>query len=97
MHYELLYKIIIVNNYRKIHKFLRESRAISSTAVGLTLIVKGRLMKEPIIPKLTTKIFGQDQGYTARGRINVYNKSKITNKNRRGSVTMTIENGQKFK
>lgn len=61
---------------------------------GLNIKISGRLMREPIIPRMTTKKF--EKGFTAIGKINYSDKARFTHKNRKGAFTITIKSGQNF-
>ena len=61
---------------------------------GLNIKIAGRLMGEPIIPRITTKIYGK--GATAIGKVNYLDVAKITKKNRKGAYTIKITSGQNF-
>jgi len=51
-------------------------------------------MGEPIIPRITTKIFGK--GASATGKVNFLDVARITKKNRKGAYTIKITSGQNF-
>lgn|SRR6267154_470162 len=61
---------------------------------GLNIKISGRLMREPIIPRITTKKF--EKGFTAKGKINYFDIARLTHKNRKGAFTITVKSGQKF-
>jgi Mitochondrial ribosomal protein (VAR1) len=61
---------------------------------GLNIKIAGRLMGEPIIPRITTKIFGK--GASAIGKVNYSDVARITKKNRKGAYTIKITSGQNF-
>ena len=61
---------------------------------GLNIKIAGRLMGEPIIPRITTKVYGK--GATATGKVNYLDVAKITKKNRKGAYTIKITSGQNF-
>jgi hypothetical protein len=61
---------------------------------GLNIKIAGRLMGEPIIPRITTKVFGK--GATATGKVNFLDVARITKKNRKGAYTIKITSGQNF-
>lgn len=70
---------------------------INSTAAhlsGLNIKISGRLMREPIIPRITTKKF--EKGFTAKGKINYSDVARFTHKNRKGAFTITVKSGQNF-
>ena len=61
---------------------------------GIKIRIGGRLMREPIIPRITTKIF--ERGATSPGKVNFLDTATITTKNRKGSYTIKISSGQNF-
>jgi len=61
---------------------------------GLNFKIAGRLMREPIIPRVTTKVF--EKGAIAPGKVNFIDSSSITNKNKKGAFTIKITSGQNF-
>jgi len=73
---------------------LKSVNLIPAFLSGLNLKIGGRLMKEPIIPRLTTKNF--ERGATSPGKVNYLDIANITNKNKKGANTITIKSAQKF-
>jgi len=65
---------------------------ITSYLSGLSIYINGRLMREPILPRITTKIF--ESGASATGKVNYLDVSSITKKNRKGAYTIKIKTGQ---
>jgi hypothetical protein len=61
---------------------------------GLNIKIAGRLMGEPIIPRITTKVFSK--GATATGKVNYLDVARVTKKNRKGAYTIKITSGQNF-
>lgn len=61
---------------------------------GLNIKIAGRLMREPIIPRLTTKVY--EKGATATGKINYLDVATKTTKNKKGAYTIKITSGQNF-
>jgi len=59
---------------------------------GLSIYINGRLMREPILPRITTKKF--ESGASATGKVNFLDVSTITKKNRKGAYTIKIKTGQ---
>lgn len=66
--------------------------AASLQLSGLNIKISGRLMREPIIPRITTKKF--EKGFTAKGKINYFDQARFTHKNRKGAFTITVKSGQ---
>lgn len=61
---------------------------------GLNIKIAGRLMREPIIPRLTKKNIAK--GARATGKVNFLDISSITSKNKKGAFTIKIVSGQNF-
>lgn len=61
---------------------------------GLYIKIGGRLMREPIIPRLTTKKF--EVGAIATGKVNFVDSARITKKNKKGAFTIKITYAQNF-
>lgn len=55
---------------------------------GLYIHIGGRLMREPIIPRITTKKF--EKGAISQGKVNSLEKTQITRKNKKGAFTIKI-------
>lgn len=73
---------------------LKSINLIPAFLSGLKLKIGGRLMKEPIIPRLTTKNF--ERGATSPGKVNYLDIANITNKNKKGANTITIKSAHNF-
>jgi Mitochondrial ribosomal protein (VAR1) len=73
---------------------LKSVNLIPAFLSGLNLKIGGRLMQEPIIPRLTTKNF--ERGATSPGKVNYLDIANITKKNKKGANTITIKSAQKF-
>lgn len=67
---------------------------IPSFLSGITIKVAGRLMRYRVIPRKTVKIIRR--GSSSVGKVNYKDVSRYTNKNRRGSFTITVVSGQNF-
>jgi len=95
-------RLAIHNLYTK-NKFSRTALAdnkvdnnIESPAYisGLYIHIGGRLMREPIIPRKTTKKF--EKGAIATGKVNFVDTARITKKNKKGAYTIKIAFAQNF-
>ena len=73
---------------------LKSVNFIPAFISGLILKIGGRLMKEPIIPRLTSKKF--ERGATSPGKVNYLDIANITKKNKKGANTITIKAAQNF-
>jgi len=79
----------IINDFK-----LKSVNSIPNYISGLNLKIAGRLMREPIIPRLTTKVI--IKGASSPGKVNYLDIATITNKNRKGAYTITIKSGHNF-
>lgn len=61
---------------------------------GLNINIAGRLMREPIIPRITNKVY--EKGAIATGKVNFIDSASITKKNRKGAYTIKISSAQNF-
>jgi hypothetical protein len=61
---------------------------------GIKIRIGGRLMREPIIPRITTKKF--ERGASSPGKVNFLDTATINKKNKKGSYTIKISSGQNF-
>jgi hypothetical protein len=73
---------------------LNSGKNIPAFLSGLNIKIAGRLMGEPIIPRITTKNFVK--GANATGKVNYLDIARITKKNRKGAYTIKITSGQNF-
>lgn len=76
---------ILTNNNFVVNNILKSSAVYLS---GLYIHIGGRLMREPIIPRRTTKKF--EKGAIALGKVNSLEETSITKKNRKGAYTIKI-------
>jgi len=85
--------IDLVNNWLGLSN---QAEFTSSKAylAGLNIKISGRLMREAIVPRITTKKF--EKGFTANGKVNYSDVARFTHKNRKGAFSITIKSGQKF-
>jgi ribosomal protein S3 len=70
------------------------STIIPSYLSGIKIRVAGRLLTQRVIPRLTVKTI--QRGTLARGKANFIDSSRFTNKNRRGSFSITVTIGHIF-
>lgn len=59
---------------------------------GLNIKIAGRLLGEPVIPRLTKKNYGK--GASASGKVNFLDMARITKKNKKGAYTIKVTSGQ---
>ena len=74
--------------------FYKASNSIPAYISGLYIHIGGRLMREPIIPRKTTKKF--EKGAIATGKVNFVDTARITKKNKKGAYTIKIAFAQNF-
>ena len=70
------------------------STIIPSYLSGIKIKVAGRLLTQRVIPRLTVKTI--QRGTLARGKATYINTSRFTNKNRRGTFSITVTMGHIF-
>jgi hypothetical protein len=90
---------IAVANATAKNSYLMQSQAqehnfIPAYISGLYIKIGGRLMREPIIPRVTNKKF--EIGAIATGKVNLVDSARITNKNKKGAYTIKITYAQNF-
>jgi hypothetical protein len=73
---------------------INSSKVSPAYLTGMNIKISGRLRREPVIPKVTTKKF--EKGFIAKGRINYSEMARFTHKNRKGAFSITIKSGQNF-
>lgn len=77
---------------RNLNSFIRPGDNNIAFLSGLNIKIAGRLMREPIIPRITTKTF--EKGARAPGKVNFLDNSSFTGKNKKGAFTIKISSGQ---
>ena len=88
-----LFNKAVVKSIKKINN-KDQVNIIPAFLSGMTIKVAGRLMKYKVVPRKTVKIVRR--GSSSIGKINYSDISRFTNKNKRGSFTITIKSGQNF-
>ena len=89
-----LNSIDLVNNWFGLSNDNNYNPITQAFLTGINIKISGRLRREPIIPKVTTKKF--EKGFTAKGKINYAQMARFTHKNRKGAFSITIKSGQNF-
>jgi Mitochondrial ribosomal protein (VAR1) len=94
----IIRKLFNLTIIKKPTKFVaqRKSRSslIPSLLSGIKIRLAGRLLTQRVIPKLTVKTI--QRGTLARGKTNLVNSARFTNKNRRGAYSITVSIGHVF-
>ena len=88
-----LFNKAVVKSIKKINN-KDQVNIIPAFISGITIKVAGRLMKYKVVPRKTVKIFRR--GSSSIGKINYSDISRYTNKNKRGSFTITVKSGHNF-
>jgi len=65
---------------------------IPSYLSGIKIYIGGRLLTNRVVPRKTVKIIRR--GAFARSKVNFLDIARYTNKNRRGSFSITVSTGQ---
>jgi hypothetical protein len=79
---------------KKTNKFSNKYSIIPSYLSGFKIRVAGRLLTQRVIPRLTVKTI--QRGTLARGKAKFVDSARYTNKNKRGSFSITITMGHIF-
>ena len=88
-----LFNKAVVKSIKKINN-KDQVNIIPAFISGITIKVAGRLMNYKVIPRKTVKIVRK--GSSSMGKVNFSDVSRYTNKNKRGSFTITIKSGHNF-
>lgn len=93
-----IHNLYTKNKFSPNHIFEKENGktgySIPAYISGLYIHIGGRLMREPIIPRKTTKKF--EKGAIATGKVNFVDTARITKKNKKGAYTIKIAFAQNF-
>lgn len=90
----IIKKLFTIAKIKKTNKFNNNYSIIPSYLSGFKIRVAGRLLTQRVIPRLTVKTI--QRGTLARGKANFVDSARFTNKNKRGSFSITITMGHKF-
>ena len=80
-----------VKNLNKVN-LINTDNLVPAFMSGINIKIAGRLMREPIIPRITTKTF--DNGAKSPGKVNFLDSAIKTRKNKKGAYTIKISSGQ---
>ena len=90
----IIKKLFKIAKIKKTNNFINKSSIIPSYLSGFKLRVAGRLLTQRVIPRLTVKTI--QRGTLARGKAQFINSARFTNKNKRGSFSITVTTGHIF-
>jgi hypothetical protein len=88
-----LFNKAVIKSIKKINN-KDQVNIIPAFLSGMTIKVAGRLMKYKVIPRKTVRFVRK--GSSSIGKVNFSDISRYTNKNKRGSFSITINSGQNF-
>jgi hypothetical protein len=72
----------------------KNNKLVPAFLSGVNIKVAGRLLTHRVIPRKTVKYIRR--GATATGKINFSDVARYTNKNKRGTFSITVSSGQNF-
>ena len=90
----IIKKLFRIAKIKKTNKFSNNYYFIPSYLSGFKLKIAGRLLTQRVIPRLTVKTI--QRGTLARGKAQFVNSARFTNKNKRGSFSITVTTGHIF-
>lgn len=79
---------------KKTNNFISKYSIIPSYLSGFKIRVAGRLLTQRVVPRLTVKTI--QRGTLARGKAQFVDSARFTNKNKRGSFSITVTMGHIF-
>ena len=90
----IIKKLFKIAKIKKTTKYSNNYSIIPSYLSGFKIRVAGRLLTQRVIPRLTVKTI--QRGTLARGKAKFVDSARFTNKNKRGSFSITITMGHIF-
>lgn len=90
----IIKKLFTIAKIKKTNNFSSKSSIIPSYLSGFKIRVAGRLLTQRVIPRLTVKTI--QRGTLARGKAKFVDSARFTNKNKRGSFSITVTMGHVF-
>ena len=90
----IIKKLFTIAKIKKTHNFINKYSIIPSYLSGFKIRVAGRLLTQRVIPRLTVKTI--QRGTLARGKAQFVNSARFSNKNKRGSFSITVTTGHIF-
>lgn len=90
----IIKKLFTIAKIKKTNNFINKYSIIPSYLSGFKIRVAGRLLTQRVVPRLTVKTI--QRGTLARGKAQFVDTAKFTNKNKRGSFSITVTTGHIF-
>ena len=90
----IIKKLFTIAKIKKTNKFINKYSIIPSYLSGFKIRVAGRLLTQRVVPRLTVKTI--QRGTLARGKAQFVDSARFSNKNKRGSFSITVTTGHIF-
>jgi len=90
----IIKKLFRIAKIKKTNKFINKYSIIPSYLSGFKIRVAGRLLTQRVIPRKTVKTI--QRGTLARGKAQFVDSARFSNKNKRGSFSITVTMGHIF-
>lgn len=90
----IIKKLFTIAKIKKSNKLSNKYSIIPSYLSGFKIRVAGRLLTQRVIPRLTVKTI--QRGTLARGKAKFVDSARFSNKNKRGSFSITVTMGHIF-
>lgn len=90
----IIKKLFSIAKIKKTNKFSNKFSILPSYLSGFKIRVAGRLLTQRVIPRLTVKTI--QRGTLARGKAQFVDSARFSNKNKRGSFSITVTMGHVF-
>jgi len=90
----IIKKLFTIAKIKKTNKIINNNSILPSYLSGLKIRVAGRLLTQRVVPRLTVKTI--QRGTLARGKAHFVDSARFSNKNKRGSFSITVTMGHIF-
>jgi hypothetical protein len=90
----IIKKLFTIAKIKKTNNFINKYSIIPSYLSGFKIRVAGRLLTQRVVPRLTVKTI--QRGTLARGKAQFVDSARFSNKNKRGSFSITVTTGHIF-
>jgi hypothetical protein len=90
----IIKNLFTIAKIKKTNNFINKYSIIPSYLSGFKIRVAGRLLTQRVVPRLTVKTI--QRGTLARGKANFVDSATFSNKNKRGSFSITVTMGHIF-
>jgi hypothetical protein len=90
----IIKNLFTIAKIKKTNNFINKYSILPSNLSGFKIRVAGRLLTQRVVPRLTVKTI--QRGTLARGKAQFVETARFTNKNKRGSFSITVTTGHIF-